>query len=153
MNITKSSSKLLELVLPTILLVAVVLVESAIILIIAAYFVLISFLNRKFSFKIMMRDNIISGSGEIFEKIKIRNYEGTENDKVGVEDLERKCSVGPTEHVFLFTDTMGDPICRIRNSPMYNMLVRTIKCLIKKKKVLFLKPFFLIDVTNDFLFF
>lgn len=59
----------------------------------------------------------------LFEKIKIRKYDGG-SDKVGVEDLERRCVVGPGEHVFLFTDTMGDPICRIRNSPMYNMLVR-----------------------------
>nr|XP_027090386.1 probable N-acetyltransferase HLS1-like [Coffea arabica] len=57
-----------------------------------------------------------------FEKIKIRSYDW-EIDKVRVEDLERGCEVGPAEHVFLFTDTMGDPISRIRNSPMYNMLV------------------------------
>ncbi|KAH7837115.1 hypothetical protein Vadar_009767 [Vaccinium darrowii] len=45
-----------------------------------------------------------------------------EIDKARVEDLERRCGVGPADHAF-FTDTMGDPICRIRNSPMYNMLV------------------------------
>ncbi|XP_059626444.1 probable N-acetyltransferase HLS1 [Cornus florida] len=55
-------------------------------------------------------------------KIKIRSYD-EEIDRARVEDLERRCEVGPAEHVFLFTDTMGDPICRIRNSPMYNMLV------------------------------
>ncbi|KAA8549436.1 hypothetical protein F0562_001091 [Nyssa sinensis] len=57
-----------------------------------------------------------------FVEIKIRNYE-EQIDRARVEDLERRCEVGPAEHVFLFTDTMGDPICRIRNSPMYNMLV------------------------------
>ncbi|KAL3530913.1 hypothetical protein ACH5RR_010235 [Cinchona calisaya] len=57
-----------------------------------------------------------------FEKIKIRSYDW-QIDKVGVEDLERRCEVGPIEHVFLFTDTLGDPISRIRNSPMYNILV------------------------------
>ncbi|KAI4318248.1 hypothetical protein L6164_026036 [Bauhinia variegata] len=52
----------------------------------------------------------------------IRSYEG-ESDRAQVEDLERRCEVGPAESIFLFTDTMGDPICRIRNSPMYKMLV------------------------------
>lgn len=53
----------------------------------------------------------------------IRSYNG-EADRARVEDLERRCEVGPTERVYLFTDTMGDPICRIRNSPMHKMLVR-----------------------------
>ncbi|KAI9109246.1 hypothetical protein K1719_019869 [Acacia pycnantha] len=52
----------------------------------------------------------------------IRNYDG-QSDKAQVEDIERRCEVDPSESVFLFTDTMGDPICRIRNSPMFNMLV------------------------------
>ncbi|KAL5804843.1 hypothetical protein ACOSQ3_031643 [Xanthoceras sorbifolium] len=52
----------------------------------------------------------------------IRSYDA-QIDRFGVEDLERRCEVGPTERVFLFTDTLGDPICRIRNSPMYKMLV------------------------------
>ncbi|OIT00869.1 PREDICTED: probable N-acetyltransferase HLS1 [Nicotiana attenuata] len=54
--------------------------------------------------------------------VKIRSYNG-QVDRFGVEDLERRCEVGPAENVFLYTDTMGDPICRIRNSPVYNMLV------------------------------
>ncbi|CAK9135443.1 unnamed protein product [Ilex paraguariensis] len=57
-----------------------------------------------------------------FGEIKVRSYNG-QIDRTRVEDLERRCEVGPAEHVFLFTDTMGDPICRIRNSPMYKMLV------------------------------
>ncbi|PON57572.1 FkbH domain containing protein [Parasponia andersonii] len=52
----------------------------------------------------------------------IRSYD-KRVDRARVEDLERRCEVGPTERVFLFMDTMGDPICRIRNSPMYKMLV------------------------------
>ncbi|EXB37957.1 hypothetical protein L484_011679 [Morus notabilis] len=52
----------------------------------------------------------------------IRSYD-RRIDRARVEDLERRCEVGPTERVFLFTDTLGDPICRIRNSPMYKMLV------------------------------
>ncbi|KAG5515080.1 hypothetical protein RHGRI_036202 [Rhododendron griersonianum] len=55
------------------------------------------------------------------KNLTVRNYIG-EVDKIRVEDLERRCGVGPADHAF-FTDTMGDPICRIRNSPMYNMLV------------------------------
>lgn len=58
-----------------------------------------------------------------FEQLIIRSYEG-QSDRTQVEDLERRCEVGPGERVFLFTDTMGDPICRIRNSPMYKMLVQ-----------------------------
>ncbi|KAJ7964223.1 putative Acyl-CoA N-acyltransferase (NAT) superfamily protein [Quillaja saponaria] len=56
------------------------------------------------------------------EEFIIRTYEGI-SDRAQVEDLERRCEVGPAESLFLFTDTMGDPICRIRNSPMYKMLV------------------------------
>ena len=55
------------------------------------------------------------------EGIKVRSYDGS-LDRSRLEVLERRCEVGPS-HVFLFTDTMGDPICRIRNSPLYIMLV------------------------------
>lgn len=57
------------------------------------------------------------GCGEL----KIRSYD-VQVHRAGVEDLERRCEVGPTERV-LCIDTMGDPICRIRNSPMCKMLV------------------------------
>jgi hypothetical protein len=56
------------------------------------------------------------------EEAIIRSYDG-QGDRARVEALERRCEVGPSERVYLFTDTMGDPICRIRNSPMYKMLV------------------------------
>lgn len=56
------------------------------------------------------------------QPITIRSYD-RETDRARVEDLEKRCEVGPTERVFLFTDTLGDPICRIRNSPLFNMLV------------------------------
>ncbi|XP_042513004.1 probable N-acetyltransferase HLS1 [Macadamia integrifolia] len=55
-------------------------------------------------------------------KLKIRSYDAR-IDRERIEDLERRCEVGPAESVFLFTDTLGDPICRIRNSPKYKMLV------------------------------
>ncbi|KAJ9543490.1 hypothetical protein OSB04_023197 [Centaurea solstitialis] len=57
-----------------------------------------------------------------FEEVKVRRYDGN-MDRAGVELLERRCEVGPSQHVFLFTDTMGDPISRIRNTPLYIMLV------------------------------
>ncbi|XP_058111063.1 probable N-acetyltransferase HLS1-like [Magnolia sinica] len=57
-----------------------------------------------------------------YGEIKIRNFE-KHRDTAKVEDLERKCEVGPRESSFLFTNTMGDPICRVRNSPQYKMLV------------------------------
>ncbi|KAG2673061.1 hypothetical protein I3760_13G071700 [Carya illinoinensis] len=58
-----------------------------------------------------------------FEVATIRSYE-EQSDRAQVEDLERRCGVGPAdERLFLLTDTMGDPISRIRNSPTYKMLV------------------------------
>ncbi|KAJ1437602.1 GNAT domain [Sesbania bispinosa] len=54
-----------------------------------------------------------------FKEFIIRSYE-CQSDRAQVEDLERRCKVGPSQSVL---DTMGDPICRIRNSPIYMMLV------------------------------
>ena len=59
----------------------------------------------------------------VYGELKIRSYD-VQIHRARVEDLERRCEVGPTKRVVLFTDTMGDPICRIKNSPMYKMLVR-----------------------------
>ncbi|KAI3902394.1 hypothetical protein MKW92_009141 [Papaver armeniacum] len=55
------------------------------------------------------------------EVIKIRDYDDN-IDKIGIRNLERICKVGQTAP-FLLMDTMGDPICRIRNSPLFKMLV------------------------------
>ena len=41
-----------------------------------------------------------------------------------VEELERRCEAGSCGEMSLFTDLLGDPICRIRNSPSFIMLVR-----------------------------
>ncbi|CAI9107018.1 OLC1v1006283C1 [Oldenlandia corymbosa var. corymbosa] len=57
-----------------------------------------------------------------FQKIRIRSYDG-KMDKDGVDDLLTRCEVGPMEKFFLFTDNLGDPISRIRNSPVYDMLL------------------------------
>ncbi|GMH06363.1 hypothetical protein Nepgr_008203 [Nepenthes gracilis] len=46
-----------------------------------------------------------------------------EKDSEGVEEVERRCEVGPSGKLTLFTDLLGDPICRIRHSPAFLMLV------------------------------
>lgn len=62
--------------------------------------------------------------GEEEEKviIVIREYD-PKTDILGVEDVERRCEVGPSGKLSLFTDLLGDPICRVRNSPAFLMLV------------------------------
>ncbi|KAJ4805959.1 Acyl-CoA N-acyltransferases (NAT) superfamily protein [Rhynchospora pubera] len=44
-------------------------------------------------------------------------------DRDSVESVERMCEVGPSGKISLFTDLLGDPLCRIRHSPSYLMLV------------------------------
>ncbi|KAK6125313.1 hypothetical protein DH2020_040929 [Rehmannia glutinosa] len=44
-------------------------------------------------------------------------------DSRAVEEMENKCEVGPSNKLSLYTDLLGDPICRVRNSPAYFMLV------------------------------
>ncbi|XP_010521965.1 PREDICTED: probable N-acetyltransferase HLS1 [Tarenaya hassleriana] len=56
------------------------------------------------------------------EVVVIRSYDHC-TDRARVERLERSCEIGHNDRIFLFTDTLGDPICRIRNSLLHNMLV------------------------------
>ena len=56
--------------------------------------------------------------------IVVREFD-PRKDGVGVEDVERRCEVGPGGKLSLFTDLLGDPICRVRNSPAFLMLVHT----------------------------
>ncbi|XP_021714442.1 probable N-acetyltransferase HLS1 [Chenopodium quinoa] len=56
------------------------------------------------------------------EKVFVREY-SIERDSKEVEELERRCEVGPTSKISLFTDLLGDPLCRIRHSPAFLMLV------------------------------
>ncbi|GLJ13947.1 hypothetical protein SUGI_0222980 [Cryptomeria japonica] len=56
------------------------------------------------------------------QHVKIREFEGLRDVKQ-VECLEKRCEVGPSGKISLFTDLMGDPICRVRHSPAYVMLV------------------------------
>ncbi|XP_047312963.1 probable N-acetyltransferase HLS1 [Impatiens glandulifera] len=58
----------------------------------------------------------------MLEKINVRSYNG-QRDKTGVEELEKRCQVGSEGKMCFFMDTLGDPICRIRNTPFHNMLV------------------------------
>ena len=48
------------------------------------------------------------------DKVVIRSYD-RERDRERFEKLERNCEFK--------TDVLGDPLCRIRNSPTYEMLV------------------------------
>ena len=54
--------------------------------------------------------------------IVIREFDPSK-DCIAVEDVERRCEVGPSGKLCLFTDLLGDPICRVRNSPAFLMLV------------------------------
>ncbi|GAB4849051.1 Probable N-acetyltransferase hls1 [Ancistrocladus abbreviatus] len=54
--------------------------------------------------------------------IVVREFD-PEKDVEGVEEMERRCEVGPSGKLSLFTDLLGDPICRIRHSPAFLMLV------------------------------
>ncbi|KAJ6907660.1 hypothetical protein NC651_018168 [Populus alba x Populus x berolinensis] len=57
--------------------------------------------------------------------IVVREFD-PRKDGVGVEEVERRCEVGPGGKLSLFTDLLGDPICRVRNSPAFLMLVAEI---------------------------
>ncbi|KAG2327566.1 hypothetical protein Bca4012_036570 [Brassica carinata] len=43
-----------------------------------------------------------------------------------MEFVEKSCEIG-NDQTFLFTDTLGDPICRIRNTPLFTMLVAEVR--------------------------
>lgn len=57
--------------------------------------------------------------------VVVREFDGGKDSRA-VEEVERRCEVGPSGEMSLFTDLLGDPICRVRNSPAYLMLVRRI---------------------------
>ncbi|KAK9053277.1 hypothetical protein SSX86_029910 [Deinandra increscens subsp. villosa] len=54
--------------------------------------------------------------------VVIREYD-PKTDGERVEQVESSCEVGPNGELSLYTDLLGDPICRVRNSPAYLMLV------------------------------
>lgn len=57
--------------------------------------------------------------------IAIREYDPT-RDLEQAEAVERMCEVGPSGEMSLFTDLLGDPLCRVRHSPAFLMLVRSL---------------------------
>ncbi|XP_068647068.1 probable N-acetyltransferase HLS1 [Aristolochia californica] len=56
------------------------------------------------------------------ERITVREY-AEQRDWGAVEELEKRCQVGPSGKVSLYTDCMGDPLSRVRHSPAFLMLV------------------------------
>ncbi|KAI3713010.1 hypothetical protein L1987_71580 [Smallanthus sonchifolius] len=54
--------------------------------------------------------------------VTVREYDH-KTDRERVEQVESSCEVGPNGELSLYTDLLGDPICRVRNSPAYIMLV------------------------------
>lgn len=62
---------------------------------------------------------------DVSVSVIVREFE-VNKDKERVEAVERTCEVGPSNQLSLFTDMLGDPICRVRHSPSYLMLVAEI---------------------------
>ncbi|XP_042431303.1 probable N-acetyltransferase HLS1 isoform X1 [Zingiber officinale] len=55
--------------------------------------------------------------------VVIREYDAS-RDRKGAEAVERLCDVGTSSGgMSLFTDLLGDPLCRVRHSPPFLMLV------------------------------
>lgn len=46
-----------------------------------------------------------------------------DRDRAGAEAVDRACEVGPSGSMSLYTDLLGDPVCRVRHSPAFRMLV------------------------------
>ncbi|KAL7101493.1 hypothetical protein ACP275_08G057400 [Erythranthe tilingii] len=63
-----------------------------------------------------------AGGGVVAVMVVVREYDA-KKDGGAVEEMENRCEVGPTGKLSLFTDQLGDPICRVRHSPAYLMLV------------------------------
>lgn len=69
---------------------------------------------------------VVVVSAEEEEDVTVREFDGaSDHDRAAVERLERACEVGPSAgKLCLFTDLLGDPLCRVRHSPAFLMLVR-----------------------------
>ncbi|PWA51018.1 Acyl-CoA N-acyltransferase [Artemisia annua] len=67
----------------------------------------------------MMADDSGNNGGAI---VVLREY-NPKTDGERVEQVENSCEVGANGEVSIYTDLLGDPICRVRNSPAYLMLV------------------------------
>ncbi|CAA0841045.1 Probable N-acetyltransferase HLS1-like [Striga hermonthica] len=62
------------------------------------------------------------GGGVVGVAVVVREYDAKKDLKT-VEQMENSCEVGPTDQMALYTDLLGDPTSRIRNSPAHLMLV------------------------------
>ncbi|XP_047163649.1 probable N-acetyltransferase HLS1 [Vigna umbellata] len=62
---------------------------------------------------------------ELKPMLSVREFD-PDRDRERVEAVERICEVGPSGKLSLFTDMLGDPICRVRHSPAFLMLVAEI---------------------------
>ncbi|KAL9327599.1 hypothetical protein ACSQ67_002602 [Phaseolus vulgaris] len=62
---------------------------------------------------------------ELKTMVVVREFDPN-RDRERVEAVERICEVGPSGKLSLFTDMLGDPICRVRHSPAFLMLVAEI---------------------------
>lgn len=74
-----------------------------------------------------MYTNLFSGElmgvdGGVVAVVVVREYDA-KKDCRAVEEVENRCEVGPSGKLSLYTDLLGDPICRVRHSPAYLMLV------------------------------
>ncbi|KAL1540884.1 putative N-acetyltransferase HLS1 [Salvia divinorum] len=58
--------------------------------------------------------------------VVVREYDA-KRDGRAVEEVENRCDVGPTGKLSLYTDLLGDPVCRVRNSPASLMLVAELR--------------------------
>ncbi|XP_052205512.1 probable N-acetyltransferase HLS1 [Diospyros lotus] len=67
------------------------------------------------------------GCGCMAAVVRVREFDA-QRDIKGVEEVERRCEVGPAGEISLFTDLLGDPMCRVRNSPAFIMLVAEKVC-------------------------
>ncbi|XP_073293846.1 probable N-acetyltransferase HLS1 [Primulina huaijiensis] len=65
---------------------------------------------------------MVSDGGMAAAAVVVREYDA-KKDCGAVEEVENRCEVGPSGKLSLFTDLLGDPICRVRHSPAYLMLV------------------------------
>ncbi|KAL6587707.1 putative N-acetyltransferase hls1 [Orobanche minor] len=60
--------------------------------------------------------------GGVVAVVIVREYDAKKDGRA-VEDVENRCEVGPSGKISLYTDLLGDPLCRVRHSPAYLMLV------------------------------
>ncbi|XP_062186503.1 probable N-acetyltransferase HLS1 [Phragmites australis] len=72
-----------------------------------------------------MIDSMVAAEEDGGVAYTVREFDGDrDRDSAAVERLEQACEVGPSGgKLCLFTDLLGDPLCRVRHSPAYLMLV------------------------------